>query len=286
MQLREEFESYVQKNLPTIETFHPYYQEALQYMLRAGGKRFRPLLLLSIIKAKNPLLMPSAMRVALAVEMLHTYSLIHDDLPVMDDADLRRGNTTLHKKFDELTAVLVGDALNTHAFYLIATAALHSDVKNALARELAYNGGIYGMVHGQILDCYFENRKLPLEKLRTLHINKTAKLIAASLKMGAIIAVMSESEQEKLYDFGIKLGLLFQIQDDIIDATKSSEEVGKTTQNDEEKNSFVNLLGLEGAIVEADKLAQQVEQMLETMDSDVAKELRTLLVNYITRHKE
>ncbi len=286
MQLHEEFETYLLDNLPSIETFHPHYEEALRYMLRAGGKRFRPMLLLGVVKAKNPLLVPSAMRVALAVEMLHTYSLIHDDLPVMDDADLRRGNATLHKKFNELTAVLVGDALNTHAFYLIATAALHNDIKNALARELAYNGGIYGMVHGQILDCYFENRKLPLERLRILHINKTAKLIAASLKMGAIIAVMNESEQEALYDFGIKLGLLFQIQDDIIDATKSSEEAGKTTQNDEEKNSFVNLLGLEGAIAEADKLAEEVEQMLDSMDSDVAKELRALLANYITRHKE
>ncbi len=286
MQLLDEFESYLQKNLPTLETFHPYYQEALQYMLRAGGKRFRPLLLLSVVKAKNPLLVPSAMRPALAVEMLHTYSLIHDDLPVMDDADLRRGNETLHKKFDELTAVLVGDALNTHAFYLIATAALHSDVKNALARELAYSGGIYGMVHGQILDCYFENQKLPLEKLRILHINKTAKLIAVSLKMGAIIAVMSEAEQEQLYDFGIKLGLLFQIQDDIIDATKSSEEAGKTTQNDEAKNSFVNLLGLEGAMAQADELAKDIQEMLDSMDSDVADELRTLLAHYITRHKE
>ncbi len=286
MDLAQQFEQHLQKNLISLKTFHPYYQEALNFMLQAGGKRFRPVLLLSVVKAINPLLLPSALDAALALEMLHTYSLIHDDLPVMDDANLRRGQPTLHKRFDELTAVLVGDALNTHAFYILAKAPLHSDVKVRLAQILAYNGGAYGMVHGQILDCYFENRKLTLDELTILHRNKTAKLIAASLQMGAVIANLSEEIIQKLYDFGLQLGLLFQIQDDIIDETMSEAEAGKTTKNDALKNSFVNLLGLQGAIEEADRLASQIANELETLPANLQRELATLLQQYLYRHKK
>ena len=284
MDLLEQFEHHLRNNLPHIDTFHPFYEQALAYMLQAGGKRFRPMLLLSIVEAKNPLLIPSAMDVALAIEMLHTYSLIHDDLPVMDNADLRRGKKTLHKTFDELTAVLVGDGLNTHAFYLIANSALSSDTKSELVKILAYNGGIYGMVHGQILDCYFERHPLDIAQLQTLHINKTAKLIAAALQMGGVIVDLKSYELERLYDFGIQLGLLFQIQDDILDAVASSEEAGKTTQNDKEKNSFVNALGLEGAKKEADKLAKELEDALQALDPDIARALYNLLGSYIFRH--
>ncbi len=282
MELLERFEEHLRKNLIKIESFHPFYQDAVNYMIQAGGKRFRPLLLLSVVDAYAPLLLSSALDVALAVEFLHTYSLIHDDLPVMDDADLRRGNVTLHKKFDEVTAVLVGDGLNTHAFYLIANAALSGDTKSALVKELAYSGGLFGMVHGQILDCHFENKKLGLEELEILHNNKTAKLIAASLKMGAIIVNQSELEKP-LYDFGLELGLLFQIQDDIIDAVATEVQAGKTTQNDGAKNSFVNLLGLEDAMLRADQLAKELEEKLATFDKRLQEKL-TFLRQYLYRH--
>ena len=284
MDLLEQFEQYLTANLPQIETFHPFYEKALGYMLQAGGKRFRPMLLLNVVNAKNPLLVPSAMDVALAVEMLHTYSLIHDDLPVMDDADLRRGRKTLHKAFDELTAVLVGDGLNTHAFYLITNSALSSDTKSELVKILAFNGGIYGMVHGQILDCYFEKCPLNISQLQTLHINKTAKLIAASLQMGGVIVDLKSDELRRLYDFGIRLGLLFQVQDDILDSVASSDEAGKTTQNDKNKNSFVNLLGLEEAMKEADRLAKELQKALLELDLDIAKALQKLLGSYLYRH--
>ncbi len=286
MDLLERFESHLQNKLLQIDTFHPFYEDALNYMLQAGGKRFRPLLLLSIVEAKEPLLVPSSLDVALAIEFLHTYSLIHDDLPVMDDADLRRGKKTLHKRFDEVTAVLVGDGLNTHAFYLVANSALSSDTKIALIKELSLAGGIYGMVHGQILDCHFEKKPLDLEKLKSLHLNKTAKLIAASLKMGAIIANLLEDEQNRLYDFGLKLGLLFQIQDDLIDALASPEDAGKTTSNDEDKNSFVQLLGIEGAMKSAEELADEVRGDLQNFDQNIQKSLGRLLENYITRHQQ
>ncbi|BCD59526.1 MULTISPECIES: polyprenyl synthetase family protein [unclassified Nitratiruptor] len=285
MQLLQLFEDHLQKNLPNVQSFHPFYTDALGYMLQAGGKRFRPLLLLSIVQAKNPLLIPSALDIAVAVEIFHTYSLIHDDLPVMDDADLRRGKETLHKKFDELTAVLVGDALNTHAFYCIAKSALSSDTRTKLTEILAQNGGVEGMVHGQILDCYFEKQRLSLDQLKQLHINKTAKLIAASLQMGAVIVDLPIQEQNRLYDFGIDLGLLFQIQDDILDKVATSEEAGKTTQNDEEKNSFVNLLGLHRATEEADRLAGKLQDEIEQFDQDISESLQDLLGKYLFRHK-
>ncbi len=283
--LLEEFENYLLNNLPKSKSFHPYFEEALGEMLKAGGKRFRPMLLLSVIKSNKSLLIPNAMSVALGIEFLHTYSLVHDDLPSMDDADLRRGFKTIHKKYDEVTAILVGDALNTEAFNLISNASLHNDIKIELIKCLSSNGGIDGMIIGQAIDCFFENQRLELNQLEFLHIHKTARLIAASLKMGAIISEYDLDTQNKLYDFGIDLGLLFQIQDDIIDETQSEEEAGKTTQNDEAKNSFVNLLGLDGAMKSADKLAKKCEDTLNTLDNNLKNSLEELLLKYINRHK-
>ena len=285
-ELLEKFEDYLLNNLPKIDTFHPHFENAMQDMLKAGGKRFRPMLLLSVVKSKKPLLIENALKVALAVEFLHTYSLIHDDLPSMDNSDLRRGFTTLHKKYDEVTAILVGDALNSESFNLIANSSLHNDVKIELIKLLGENGGLNGMIIGQAIDCQFEKQKLELEKLEFLHIHKTAKLIAASLKMGAIISNYDENIQEDLYNFGLDLGLLFQIQDDIIDELESSEIAGKTTKNDSFKNSFVNLLGLEDALKSADKLAKKCLEAMNSFDKNLKDSLFELLINYINRHKK
>ena len=283
--LLNQFEDYLLDNLPKSQTFHPYFENALGDMLQAGGKRFRPMLLLSVIKSNKSLLLKNAMPVALGLEMLHTYSLVHDDLPAMDNADLRRGFETLHKKYDEVTAILVGDALNTEAFNQISNAPLSNDIKIELIKCLSSDGGINGMIIGQAIDCYFENQKLELSQLEFLHIHKTAKLIAASLKMGAIISEYDLATQETLYNFGIDLGLLFQIQDDIIDETQTEEEAGKTTQNDQAKNSFVNLLGLEGAIESADTLAIKCIHTLDSLDEKLKLSLEELLLKYINRHK-
>jgi len=284
-QLLESFENYLNTNLPISNTFHPIFEEALKEMLYAGGKRFRPMLLLTIVNAIEPLLIKNALPVSLGLEYLHTYSLIHDDLPSMDNADLRRGHPTLHKTYDEVTAILVGDALNTHSFNLIANAPLSNDVKIDLIKILSSDGGIDGMIIGQAIDCYFENQKLELRQLEFLHIHKTAKLIAASLKMGAVIAGLSLEVQNKLYQFGIDIGLLFQIQDDIIDETATEEEAGKTTANDGAKNSFVNLLGLDGAIKSADVLSQKCKDDLSKFDKNIQNNLTELLSKYLNRHK-
>jgi len=280
------FEEYLENNLPISKSFHPVFETALQDMLKAGGKRFRPMLLLSLVNSINPLLLKNALPVALAIEFLHTYSLIHDDLPAMDNADLRRGHPTLHKSFDEVTAILVGDALNTHSFNLLANAPLSSEVKIELIKALSSDGGISGMIIGQAIDCYFENQTLELEKLEFLHIHKTAKLIATSLKMGGIIVGLEDETIQRLYDFGIDIGLLFQIQDDIIDETATTLEAGKTTANDGAKNSFVNLLTLDGAIKSADTLALKCEKSLTMFDTNIDFALSSILEKYLYRHKK
>jgi farnesyl diphosphate synthase len=281
----QRFETYLAQNLPQVPSFHPVYEDALADMLMAGGKRFRPMLLLNIVDAYEPLVYDSALPVALALEMFHTYSLIHDDLPAMDDADLRRGHQTLHKRYDEVTAVLVGDALNTDAFYLISKAALREDIKIKLVELLARDGGSRGMVLGQAIDCYFENSPLTIDQVKELHTNKTAKLIAVSLQMGAVIVRLEKEVQEALYSFGIDLGLLFQIQDDIIDETMSEEEAGKTTGNDADKNSFVNLLGLEESMAQADALAKDLQRRFENFDEKLQIALQPLMDRYLYRHK-
>ena len=280
----EKFEQFLIDNLPVSKSIHPHYEEALQMMLQAGGKRFRPALLLGVVSSYNSLLEEGAMHAAYAIELLHTYSLIHDDLPAMDDSPLRRGHPTLHVLFDEVTAILVGDALNTYAFEVLSNAPFSDNVRVKLIRELATNGGLNGMVLGQAIDCHFENQPLSIEDVKILHTNKTAKLIAASLKMGAII-VGKEDLGEDLYDFGIKLGLLFQIQDDILDVTQTSEEAGKLTGNDEDKNSFVTLIGLEETTKEANTLADELEKELRTFDEKLQNKLLELLTKYINRHR-
>jgi farnesyl diphosphate synthase len=280
----QNFEHYLIQNLPQSQSIHPHYEAALQEMLQAGGKRFRPALLLGVVRAYNPLLETSAYHAAYAIELLHTYSLIHDDLPAMDNSPLRRGKPTLHVVFDEVTAILVGDALNTYAFEVLSEAPFSDATKVKLIRLLAQNGGLNGMVLGQAIDCYFENTPLGVEDIKILHTNKTAKLIAASLAMGCVV-VGKEELVERLYSFGIDLGLLFQIQDDILDVTQTTQEAGKLTNNDEEKNSFVTILGLEKAMDEANKLAEKLLNEMESFDDVLADELSPLLKKYITRHQ-
>lgn len=279
-ELLAQFEHFLQTNIPQIESFHPYFNQAFREMLDVGGKRFRPLLLLSVVESCNPLLIQNALPVALSLEMMHTYSLIHDDLPCMDNAALRRGHATLHVTYDETTAVLVGDALNTHAFYLLANAPLSAEVKIKLVSILSGDAGIYGMVLGQAIDCFFEDKHLNVDELTFLHLHKTAKLIAASLVMGAVICDLDAAMQEALYHFGLKLGLLFQVQDDIIDATLTSEEAGKPTLNDGHKNSFVNLLGLHGAEGEKQKLLQELDRELDKLDTALSERLKSIVTDY------
>ncbi|WP_426708872.1 polyprenyl synthetase family protein [Campylobacter coli] len=279
--MKELFIKHLENHLPKVQSFHPFFNEALAKMLKAGGKHFRAQLLLGVVQNKAPHLIPNALNAALALEFIHTYSLIHDDLPAMDNADLRRGTPTLHKSYDETTAILVGDALNTEAFLLLSNLNLKESIKINLIRTLAFNAGINGMILGQAIDCYFEDKKLNLEELKFLHTHKTAKLIAAALKMGCEICELDEKESEKIYQIGLKLGLIFQINDDIIDETMSEEESGKPSKHDEHKNSFVNLLGLEKAIQSKENLINECKNDLGDLDANLAHMIKSLIIKYL-----
>ena len=280
-ELLKNFEDFLQKNIPIKESYHPHFSKAIKQMFKAGGKRFRPLLLLNIVQNYTPLLEKNAYYSALAIEMIHTYSLIHDDLPTFDNSPLRRGEETLHITYDEVTATLVGDALNSDSFGIIAQAPLDNEVKIKLIYELSKGSGVNGMVLGQAIDCYFENHKLDIEQLKFLHIHKTAKLIASSMKMGSIISNLDLEFQKLFEELGIKLGLLFQIHDDIIDATMSTKEAGKPTNNDTLKNSFTNLLGIEKAKSEKEKLKNEIKEMLNRLDNNMQKRINYLIQKYL-----
>lgn len=276
------FDDFFKANLPQVDSFHPHFNESLVWILNAGGKHFRAKLLLGVAEAlsKDLNLVKNAYSVAMGVELLHTYSLIHDDLPTMDNADFRRGVQTIHKKFDETTAVLVGDALNTHAFYMLSQANLDSKIIVKCTQILSKNAGIYGMIIGQAIDCHFENKKLNLDDLVFLHTKKTGALIAASMQMGAVIAGCDEELCDQIYSTGIDLGLAFQIHDDILDATSTSEDVGKPVQNDAFKNSFTNLLGVEEAIKFRNNLEDKI---ISSLENTALKNLISNLINQYLR---
>ncbi len=288
MLMLKQFEEYMKNNPIDAKSFHPHYEKALNEMISAGGKRFRPHLLFTVINTYNPELLNTSFDIGYAIEIMHTYSLIHDDLPTMDDADLRRGYPTLHKTYNDVTAVLVGDALNTHAFFLIANSNLGDNVKTKLTLELASNAGANGMALGQAIDCHydFNNQKLNLDEITFMHLNKTAKCIAGPLKMGAIICNLEEDMQENIYQFGLNLGLLFQIQDDIFDVTKDESEAQKSVNVDDNKNTFVTLLGLDAAIKKADELVEKLEKGLNMFDNELKNNLKDLLDKYIYRHQK
>ncbi|MDQ0197363.1 polyprenyl synthetase family protein [Neobacillus ginsengisoli] len=229
----------------------PVIKDAMQYSLGAGGKRIRPLLLFATLDAfgidpKRGLLAASA------IEMVHTYSLIHDDLPSMDDDDLRRGKPTNHKVFGEAVAILAGDALLTYSFEVmgkIPNEYTSSETKLRLVIELAKAAGTEGMVGGQVADMEGEEKDLTLEELEYIHIHKTGKLLRFSVLAGAMIAEASESQLENLAAFAHHLGLAFQIQDDILDLEGNQELIGKPVGSDavNHKSTYPQLLSMEGA---------------------------------------
>jgi geranylgeranyl pyrophosphate synthase len=236
----------------------PRLLEAMQYSLLAGGKRLRPALVLETARAcgaKDPATNRSALAAAAAMELIHTFSLVHDDLPAMDDDDLRRGRPTNHKVFGEAMAILAGDAMVTVAFEVLATDAEPS-VAPKLIVELASASGPAGMIGGQVLDIDGENQSLSLPELQRVHRMKTGALLTASCRMGAIAALGSRESGGAIgsvTDFGRHLGLAFQIVDDVLDVTSTPEQLGKATNKDagRGKNTYPGLLGMDASVQEA-----------------------------------
>lgn len=276
---------YILSRLDIDSSIHPVYKEAFSYILCSKGKHFRSNLFFILLNSYAKDLVLPSMDIAFAIEAVHTYSLIHDDLPSVDNSPLRRGIETLHVKYDEVTALLVGDALNSYAYELISKAELNDSIKIGLVKSLSYNSGANGMVLGQAIDCYFEDSKLEIDEVVKMHINKTGKLIASSLEMGAIISKLDSKLIKKIYSFGLDLGLLFQIQDDILDLVSNEKELGKPVHNDSAKNSFINIIGLKDSKAYADNLTSKIEKTMNGFDIMFKENLYSLLKDYIYRHR-
>ncbi|HEL1740217.1 TPA: polyprenyl synthetase family protein [Streptococcus suis] len=258
--------------------------QSVLYSLQAGGKRIRPLLLLTILESFGMELKQSHYQVAACVELIHTGSLIHDDLPAMDNDDYRRGRLTNHKVYDEATAILAGDSLFLDPFGFLAQVDLPAETIVALVRELSQASGTFGMVAGQVLDMAGEGQNLTLEQLQAIHANKTGKLLTFPFVAAGLIAGQSDVVISHLRQAGQLVGLAFQVRDDILDVTATFEEIGKTPQKDvlAEKSTYPALLGLEAskvfledslnqAINELDQVAKQVpfsaEKIKEIIES-------------------
>mgnify|MGYP001743983179 FL=1 len=242
-------------------------REAVLYSIHAGGKRIRPYLLLEVLESLQVPITIAHAQVAAALEMIHTGSLIHDDLPAMDDDDFRRGRLTNHKKFGEALAILAGDALFLDPYALIAQADLPNEIKVDLITSLSLSSGSMGMVAGQVLDMEGEGKHLNLEELQTIHANKTGKLLAFPFQAAGVIAGLDENLQKQLKTVGELIGLAFQVRDDILDVTASFEEIGKTPQKDlqSEKSTYPALLGLDEAKVFCNRTLDQANEKLDVI---------------------
>jgi geranylgeranyl diphosphate synthase, type II len=250
--------------IPSAQTRPATIHQAMRHSVFAGGKRLRPILCLAAAEACGGSV-EAAMPAACAVECLHTYSLIHDDLPSMDNDDYRRGVPTCHKVFGDGIAVLAGDALQALAFELVAkTAATASYNAAAIVSELALTAGSLHLVGGQVADLEGEGKRLPLDDLRYIHESKTAALLTTSLKLGAMSANASNEQLSALERFGRCTGLAFQIIDDILDVTQTSEKLGKSAGKDQasDKSTYPALMGLDASRDEAHRLTHDAMEAL------------------------
>lgn len=243
--------------------------DAMRYTTLAGGKRLRPFLVLQSSRLFD-VGEASALRTGAALELIHCYSLVHDDLPAMDDDDLRRGKPTLHKQFDEATAILAGDGLLTMAFEVLADDRTHADadVRANLVLGLAQASGVRGMVGGQMIDLQAETRTLTLDEITQLQRLKTGALIRFGCEAGAILGGATKRARSALTNYAQDLGLAFQIADDLLDVEGSVEETGKAVGKDADagKETFVSLLGIDGARQRANELVDQAVAHLSAFD--------------------
>ncbi|HAY97586.1 MAG TPA: hypothetical protein DCY23_04760 [Ruminococcaceae bacterium] len=256
---------------------------AMRYSLLSGGKRIRPILLLEFYSLFGGRA-EGALNFAAAIEMIHTYSLIHDDLPCMDNDDMRRGNPSCHKAFGYDTALLAGDALLTHAFLAAAsTADIPPERVSRAISVLAQKAGIYGMVGGQVMDLDFEKNGANGEELTAMYIKKTSCLLEAAAMCGAVLAGADEETVKKTEEYAENLGLAFQITDDILDCTADEKTLGKPIGSDEKngKTTFVTLLCLDGAKQKAALLTKKAEDILNGFSGNTSylKELTEYLLN-------
>jgi geranylgeranyl diphosphate synthase type II len=267
-----------------LETQHPVsIHKAMRHSVFAGGKRLRPILCMEAGRMIAGSLPEGIEELGAALEMLHTYSLIHDDLPALDNDDLRRGRPTCHKAFGEATAILAGDALQTQAYEVMARLKCPPEARVRIIEEIARGTGtVDGMIGGQVVDLEAEHAKATPEMLEYIHRSKTAALITASLVSGGLYAGAKEKEVARLRAFGLAIGLAFQIVDDILDVTQTSEQLGKTAGKDtaSEKATYPALFGIEKSQQKADELVESAFAELKEFGerSENLKELARFLV--------
>lgn len=252
----------------------PRLVESILYSVHAGGKRIRPLLLLELLEAFHAPILEAHFQVAAALEMIHTGSLIHDDLPAMDNDDYRRGQLTNHKKFGEDLAILAGDSLFLDAFGCVAEADLPASIRVQLIALLSDASGTAGMVAGQVLDMEGEGASLNLDQLQVIHANKTGRLLAYPFQAAGVLLELEPAVATLLEEIGLHLGLAFQIRDDILDVTADFASLGKTPQKDlqAEKSTYPALLGLDGAQAYLDRELDACEDLLDRISNQVSFE--------------
>jgi len=287
--MHKKWENYIKDIENSLAEYNPCFDnlqrliyEAMNYSLMAGGKRLRPVLLLEFCRMFSGS-STVAVPFACAIEMIHTYSLIHDDLPAMDNDDLRRGKPTNHIVFGEANAILAGDALLTKAFEITASAVVENTASQLRAISvLASSAGADGMVGGQVVDIESENKEISIEVLKYIHRLKTGALIRASCEIGAILGGATDEELKTVVRFAENLGVAFQIRDDILDVTGDGEKLGKPIGSDEKcnKNTYVSLLGLDTARKLCEEYSEVACEALGRLDCDTAflQEMTKLLV--------
>lgn len=265
-------EKLLKEHMPEEKGYQKTIFEAMNYSLKAGGKRLRPILTLEAcrIVGGNE---EDAIPFAIAIEMIHTYSLIHDDLPALDNDDLRRGRPTNHKVYGDAMAILAGDGLLNYAFEIMLKSSIGKEnpakYLNAI-NEIAKSSGVYGMIGGQVVDIESEDKKIEMEKLDFIHLNKTAAIIVGCMRAGAIIGDATEEQLENITKYATNIGLSFQIADDILDITGDESKLGKKVGSDidNNKSTYPSLIGLEKSKEIANDLINEAKTRISNIKGD------------------
>ena len=273
----------LERLLPSAGQYPSSIHQAMRHSVFAGGKRLRPILCMEAGQMVQGCVPSGIEELGVALEMLHTYSLIHDDLPALDNDDLRRGRPTCHKAFGEATAILAGDALQTLAYEVLAKLQCSAEARVAIIAEIAHaTGTIDGMIGGQVMDLEAERTRPDAATLEYIHRSKTGALLTASVVTGGIYAGADESQVASLREFGRNIGLAFQIVDDVLDVTQTSEQLGKTAGKDTatEKATYPALFGIDASLKQADALVARADAALEPFGERAAtlRELAKFLV--------
>jgi len=277
----------LERLLPPSTQYPTSIHQAIRHSVFAGGKRLRPILCIEAARMVAGCVPQGVEELGSALEMLHTYSLIHDDLPALDNDDLRRGRPTCHKVFGDAIAILAGDGLQTYAYEVLAKLQCSAEARVGIIAEVAHSTGtIDGMIGGQVMDLEAEHQHPDAKTLEYIHRSKTGALLTASVVTGGLYAEGDASQVQSLRDFGMNIGLAFQIVDDVLDVTQTSEQLGKTAGKDTatEKATYPSLFGIEASIKKADELVMKASDALDRF-GDGASDLREIAAFLVERKK-